>query len=277
MTPMPILMITAFLLLRKAMRKVTSLPDEYLDEREISNRDWAFKLGYLVVRRIGLALTATLLTGSFAIWIARVAITYDNYNRSDSPVYKAEQWLQDYVEALLKPGAIQFGFSMFFLLTFVAYSFPLILLAWRESKFTTSTPSLAQTTLTSIFAANVRRYFWQLLFAGLGWLIVFSLQVWTRYTILPIYFLLAFTIYVHIWGIVKISSALVELPGPRSRPLFWLHVVTSVCGALVPIILFTPLLHVFGFTFLYLGFALIPLQVASFVVLHKAVKTMNAD
>ncbi|MEY4418425.1 MAG: hypothetical protein RIQ88_863, partial [Actinomycetota bacterium] len=52
----PAVMLASFLLLRRSMSRVTSLPDEYLDEREIANRDWAFKTGYLVVRRVGLAL-----------------------------------------------------------------------------------------------------------------------------------------------------------------------------------------------------------------------------
>jgi hypothetical protein len=54
----PYILLGSFLLLRNSMRRITSLPDEYLDELEIANRDWAFKTGYLVVRRLGLAVTA---------------------------------------------------------------------------------------------------------------------------------------------------------------------------------------------------------------------------
>jgi len=49
-----LLLIWSFFLLRISMRRVTLLPNEYLDELQITNRDWAFKSGYLVVRRIGL-------------------------------------------------------------------------------------------------------------------------------------------------------------------------------------------------------------------------------
>jgi hypothetical protein len=176
----PIVVVTAFLLLRKAMRKVTSLPDQHLDEREIANRDWAFKLGYLVVRRIGLGMVVGFLTLASISWMNQVTNPTSwtsSIKVRETGVYKAEVWFQQYVESLLdQAGAIGFGFAIFFLLTFVAYSFPLILLAWREAKFSTQPASVSPKTLATTLTDNARGYFARLLIAGL---------------MLPVFFLVA--------------------------------------------------------------------------------------
>ena len=41
-------LVWSYILLRMSMRRVTLLPNEYLDEMQITNRDWAFKTGYLM-------------------------------------------------------------------------------------------------------------------------------------------------------------------------------------------------------------------------------------
>ena len=119
----------SLLLLRRSMRRVTSLPDAYLDERERANRDWAFSRGYLVVRRIGLAVSVVFLTTT--------AMGYSPFTGKYAHVEKSVEIvraLNKYLNSLTADDAIGFYASVVALLTFVAYSFPLILVAWRESR-----------------------------------------------------------------------------------------------------------------------------------------------
>jgi hypothetical protein len=123
------IMVVSFFLLRRSMRRVTSLPDEYLDEREIANRDWAFRTGYLVVRRIGLG-------SAVALAILSVIGFYQGagWANSKSQAVLFVDQLNGYVVSLVSNNAVAFFAQLIALLTYVAYSFPLILLAWRESK-----------------------------------------------------------------------------------------------------------------------------------------------
>lgn len=286
----PFVMISAFLLLRKAMRKITSLPDEHLDERQIANRDWAFKLGYLVVRRIGLGMVVGFLTLTLISWINN--LSHSSVTRSfelqETPIFKAEAWFQHYVESLLiQAGALGFGFAIFFLLTFVAYSFPLILLAWREARFSTVPNLVSPETLASTLTANTRRYFWQLLAAGL--MLPLSILTSVLSPVLLWYLLfiwLGFSLYLYFWGLVKIGAALRELQG-RSKALLWLTLASSLLGIWVPVALFSPLLADLPLTSAYVAvfptrlqlvfmpaLTLIPLQVISFVILNLQAKKL---
>lgn len=286
----PIVMITAFLLLRKAMRKVTSLPDEYLDEREIANRNWAFKLGYLVVRRIGLGMAVGFLTLAFISWINNLNFSSvtSSFKLRESPIFKAEVWFQQYVESLLNQvGALGFGFGVFFLLTFVAYSFPLILLAWREAKFSTVPEIVSPEILASTLTANARRYFWRLLAAGLMVPLSISASFFIPGLLWNLLFIcLGYSLYVYFWGLVKIAAALRELKG-RSKALLWLVLASSLVGVWVPVALFSPLLSDLPMFGAYAGvfptrwqlvfipaFTLIPLQVVSFAVLRIEAKRL---
>jgi hypothetical protein len=285
LTVAALVMLSSFALLRKAMRRVTSLPDEYLDERQIANRDWAFRLGYLVVRRTGLGLTLLFFAGSAISWVNSVTIPYRFAWRAETPVYQAERWLVNYVESVLKAGPIAVGFSMFFVLTFVAYSFPLILVSWREAKFATQPTTPVDGVLASVFVASVRRYSWLLAISG-GSFLVFLLLWWLAIPPSAVVFLclfLIYNVYIYFWGLVKIGSAIVELRG-RSRSLLWLFISTAVVGASVPVLLtvvltgmFTPR-EAFGWYFVTLfvaGFALIPLQAISFSGLLRIAKRMS--
>jgi hypothetical protein len=280
----PIVMITAFLLLRKAMRKVTSLPDEYLDEREIANRDWAFKLGYLVVRRIGLGMVVGFLTLAFISWMNQVTNTSwtSSIKVRETAVAKAEVWFQQYVESLLnQSGAIGFGFALFFLLTFVAYSFPIILLTWREAKFSTQHAPVSPKALATMLTDNARHYFVRLLIAGLMLPVFLVVGLLSFGTLTYLAFVwLGFSIYVYFWGLIKMAVAILELKG-ATRSLRWLFLVTSLVGIWVPVAVWAPFLNELAWTENYGGglalrgillfvpaFALIPLQVVSFAVLR---------
>ena len=287
----PLVMITAFLLLRKAMRKVTSLPDQYLDEREIENRDWAFKFGYLVVRRIGLGMVVGFLTLVFISWINNVnhSTVTSSFELRESPIFKAEVWFQQYVESLLnQSGALGFGFGVFFLLTFVAYSFPLILLAWREARFSTVPEFLSTEILASTLTANARRYFWKLLAAGLMVPLSISASFFMPGLLWNLLFIsLGYSLYLYFWGLIKIAVALRELKG-RSKALLWLLLASSLVGIWVPVALFSPLLADLPMVGTYAGvfptrlqlvfipaFTLIPLQVVSFAVLRLEAKRLE--
>jgi hypothetical protein len=130
-----IIMISSFMLLRQSVRRITSLPDDYLDEREIENRDWAYRLGYLVVRRIGLFATAGLIVFSILIKFGSYSVTIDSITDfPDSPFRGAYQEASDFIRAYFALTPLENILMIMILLTYVAYSFPVILLAWREAK-----------------------------------------------------------------------------------------------------------------------------------------------
>ena len=285
----PIVMLSGFALLRKAMRRVTSLPDEYLDERQIANRDWAFRLGYLVVRRIGLGLALFFLAAAGISWINKTNAALPSFTGSihQTPVYQAEQWLESYIESVLRAGPIAVGFSIFFMLSFVAYSFPLILVTWREARFATQPPAVLEGVLASAFVESARRYFWLLLISGVSFLLLFAatwMQLFSVVTFLWFNFL-TYNVFIYFWGLSKIGSAIVELRG-RSRSLLWLFISTSVVGASIPVLLTVVLTRLFsppegyGWYIVALfvaGFALIPLQVISFVALLRIAKRLPSQ
>jgi len=126
-----LLLIWSFVLLRISMRRVTLLPDEYLDELQITNRDWAFKTGYLVVRRIGLGV---------AIVFGLLATLGNYFLVSSGQVGKFFSTMERYVSDLSTEDPFGFYLKAFLLLAFVAYSFPIILLAWREARFPENIP-----------------------------------------------------------------------------------------------------------------------------------------
>lgn len=130
-----IIMISSFMLLRQSVRRITSLPDEYLDEREIENRDWAYRLGYLVVRRIGLFATVGLIVFSILVKFGSYSVTIDSITDfPESPWRGAYQEASDFIRAYFALTPLENILMIMILLTYVAYSFPVILLAWREAK-----------------------------------------------------------------------------------------------------------------------------------------------
>jgi len=168
-----VFLIWSFVLLRMSMRRTTSLPDQYLDELQITNRDWAFKTGYLVVRRIGLGLV--LLIG-ITRWIPNYAMVWEggySYSKTATTFRAIERYLSD----LSFANPFDFYFKCFVLLTFVAYSFPIILLAWREARFPESVPEVQEKKALSPQERDTKFYFASLKLILISFAVYFSLML----------------------------------------------------------------------------------------------------
>lgn len=155
-----LLLIWSFILLRISMRRVTLLPNEYLDELQITNRDWAFKTGYLVVRRIGLGVAI-----AFGL-LAFVAPQLTGFSAGYGPTPQAFRAFERYFSDLSTEDPFGFYFKAFLLLAFVAYSFPLILLAWREARFPESVPEVAINKTLTAEERKAKFYFTTLKWMG---------------------------------------------------------------------------------------------------------------
>ena len=110
--------IGSYLVLRKAIYHIATAPREVLDERELEMRDSAFRLGYLVVRRVGLG-------------VAIAAFLTVQLRLSIGPEGKPlVGWL-----ASLEPSRfISFGLTLLLLLVYTAYAFPHVVIAWRQAR-----------------------------------------------------------------------------------------------------------------------------------------------
>jgi hypothetical protein len=192
-----LLLVWSYILLRISMRRVTVLPNEYLDERQIANRDWAFKTGYLVVRRIGFA--AALL---FA-FLATFGNQMTGFSAGYSTTAKSFRALERYLSDLSMEDPFGFYFRGFLLLAFVAYSFPLILLAWREARFPEPVPEVRE-----IKVLNPRETSAQFYFKAIKWIGIFVSVAASMYvspalfmvTVPLIYLILVLFVYVVIPG-----------------------------------------------------------------------------
>lgn len=119
-------MVISLGLLRRSSGRVNKLNDELLDEREIVNRDWAYKTGYLVVRSVGLGLMILLCV----VWVANEAQRGVPVPGDPGPLDNFSKFLAFYFQE----NAILATIQLLGLLTYVAYTFPMILLAWRQAK-----------------------------------------------------------------------------------------------------------------------------------------------
>lgn len=247
------LLIWSFILLRISMRRVTLLPDQYLDELQITNRDWAFKTGYLVVRRIGFGV---LILFAFLATVGnQMTRTLAGYSAGP----KFFRALERYISDLSMEDPFGFYFKAFLLLTFVAYSFPLILLAWREARFPESIPEMNVTKELNIKQSNAKFYF-----AALRW-IVLSISLYVSIFVSPkmfmgaggfLYIPLIFLMYLvvpgaillYIWASVTVGRDLLEArkaPGSSLDQKRWTNIttaffsVTQLLGLLVGSLIFS--------------------------------------
>ncbi len=177
------LAIWSFIVLRMSMRRVTLLPDEYLDELQITNRNWAYRSGYLVVRRIGLAVTAL-----FA-FLATVGNQLTGFLAGYGATPKFFRSLERYFSDLSMEDPFGFYFKSFLLLTFVAYSFPVILLAWREARFPELVPQPQSTKELTEKEKTAKFYF-----AALK-LILISIAIFGSFVLSPKLFVVAGGLY----------------------------------------------------------------------------------
>ena len=226
----PAILLVAFLLLRRSMRRVTSLPDEYLDEREMANRDWAFRTGYLVIRRVGLALTAVFFFVN-ALGYSPVSGEFSKKEDTVIAVKAFNEYLISLTSANTDPelgltpnNAVIFYAHMIALLAYVAYSFPLILLAWREAKAKDVTPRQVSQPVTKKARTFSSDYFRRILILLalitslvviqiIGILLVPALGNWMLFTGGLIYSfigIVAFGLFIYIWASVKTASALLQ-------------------------------------------------------------------
>ena len=286
----PVIMAASFFLLRRSMRRVTSLPDEYLDEREIANRDWAFKLGYLVIRRVGLALAIVF----FALSTIGHKAGSGEFSPPPSNTVVAMNVFKDYLKSLIAYDAVGYIFSIIALLTYVAYSFPLILVAWRESKFPEPVP--VQKVISKVENPQTisRKYFFRVsvvlglivLYVGISFLGIFvpSFGEWLTFKGGLFYLIFGFVFYalfVYIWASVKTVQvlSLAKQNEQFSMSATWalvFFVITQVLGVALlfgfPIAISlssaspetNPLVLLF-----VLGFSMIPTQLLSFVFLRR--------
>lgn len=202
----PLILLTCLLLLRSSMRRITSLPDEYLDELEIVNRDWAFKTGYLVIRRVGLALTVIGFTTLFILYVTRPR-TWE-WPNPKHPFQNVEDALTNYFGGLTEGGSFVFYFQVIALLTYVAYSFPIILLAWRESKFDEPLPKIENQVFKEA-PVFVKAYLKRVLIVVggfiasicIGWFVPYAFM--NGLAIMAIILTAWFGLYVYIWSSIK--------------------------------------------------------------------------
>jgi hypothetical protein len=132
--------VVATFLLGKSVRHITTLPNQFLDERQKETRDKAFRKTYKYLLRIalGMVLLAVLVKmmttfgplGDFSAWIDNLPMTpLENGAFAPSP------WTYFYLSIL---GAIQPSTSnmVFYggVLVYLAWAMPIILIAWREAK-----------------------------------------------------------------------------------------------------------------------------------------------
>lgn len=118
-----VVMITSVLVLRTSTHRITTLDDDQLDEREVEVRNWAFRTGYLVVRRVGLSLVVV----SGIVTIAGLYV-------SGSPLQSIYDATANYLHELVGQTPWVLLTVLIGLLTYVAYSFPLVLIAWQDAK-----------------------------------------------------------------------------------------------------------------------------------------------
>jgi hypothetical protein len=205
----PLILLTCLLLLRSSMRRITSLPDEYLDELEIVNRDWAFKTGYLVIRRVGLALTVIGFTTLFILYATRPR-TWE-WPSPKHPLQGIEDALANYFGGLTAGGSFVFYFQVIALLTYVAYAFPIILLAWRESKFNEPLPKVENLVFKEA-PAFAKAYLKRVLIVVGGFIASICIGWFVPYTLMnglafmAIFVTAWFGIYVYIWSSIKTGS-----------------------------------------------------------------------
>ena len=296
-----LLLVWSFILLRISMRRVTLLPNEYLDELQITNRDWAFKTGYLVVRRIGLGVAI-----AFA-FLAFVGPQLTGFSAGYGPTPKAFRAFERYFSDLSMEDPFGFYFKTFLLLAFVAYSFPLILLAWREARFPETVPEVVVAEKLTNEERKAKFYFRTLKWAGFFVAVCASLLISPKvfmtfgflyYILLMplIYWVIPGSVVLFVWASITASKGALAArkagftSGLQKR---WANLTavfvttTLVLGMVVGSLMFFALSNIwrspgpeFGFvlpTAFLLGFLMIPAQAISMTYYAKLNNTEAAS
>jgi hypothetical protein len=128
------LMLACYFGLRKALARIATAPAGALDERDLELRNDAFRMAYLVIRRVGLGfvLISSAILGINGVFY-RNFVTRPSYFDPYRDVTLVK-WLSDSLVDLMDSGrGIWILLSVLITLTYCAYSFPLVILGWRQA------------------------------------------------------------------------------------------------------------------------------------------------
>jgi hypothetical protein len=128
------LMLACYVGLRKALARIATAPAGALDERDLELRNDAFRMAYLVIRRVGLGfvLVSSAVLGINGVFY-RNFVTRPSYFDPYRDVTLVK-WLSDSLVDLMDSGrGIWILLSALITLTYCAYSFPLVILGWRQA------------------------------------------------------------------------------------------------------------------------------------------------
>ena len=294
-----IAMLTAFVLLRKSVRHITSVPAEYLDERQLSNRDWAYSAGYLVVRRVGLLLSIAFagFMVMYTVWNQFYYATVPTGSPVDPAAVAIYRNAVDYFKAYFAIDPLQASGSILLLLTYVAYSFPIILLAWRDAK-SYDQSELLEVELSQWLAILTRSYkgYFQRVTWILGGVFLTFVSIYTMILAsMSMGFWLLFgtvfyALYVYAWGMfqqweaVKLLGLRTDIPelAKPKKVLFALFVALSLIGtSILFVIIAAEAAQPFtafwlGYAF-YAGLVLLVLHLVSFAQIRKVVRENTHD
>ena len=227
-----------FGLLRASVIRSAALPDEYLDEREIANRDWAYRLGYLVVRRLGLGLVIAILAFMLAMNIWADPSLGGEWKGPDMSAdgFQYLRSVANYIKVFFATSALEHLLTLLALLTFTAYSFPVILLAWKDSN--QYEPQDDKNDWQSIELIS-KLYFRKLKQIGLGLVLFLAiLAISSKWAWNVFFALLFYAVYVFSWSMAKQLEVLFMVKSSerknRFKDLLQLSVAVSLLGASIP-------------------------------------------
>jgi hypothetical protein len=128
------LMLACYFGLRKALARIATAPAGALDERDLELRNDAFRMAYLVIRRVGLGfvLISSAILGINGVFYQNF-VTRPSYFDAYRDV-SLVKWLSNSLVDLMDSGrGIWILLSVLITLTYCAYSFPLVILGWRQA------------------------------------------------------------------------------------------------------------------------------------------------
>jgi hypothetical protein len=149
-----------------------------------------------------------------------------------------------YFEGLTADGVLDFYFQVIALLTYVAYAFPIILLAWRESKFNEALPKVENQVFKEAQAfekAYLKRVLIVVMgFLGsilIGWLVPYAMM--NGLAIMAAVLTAWFGVYVYIWSSIKTVEILKAVKSKTSNSTMatTFFVITHLLGTLLVTIL----------------------------------------
>jgi hypothetical protein len=254
---------------------MAALPDEYLDEREIANRDWAYRLGYLVVRRLGLSLVLGIVffMGAMNVWADPSPGGMWNGPDMDAQGFVYLREVANFIKSYFAFSALEHVLQLLALLTFTAYSFPIILLAWREAK-NYEKPEPAE--LGGVLAIVSKQYFVKLIRVGYCMVVFLALiSMSSKWGWNFFMLMLFYALYVFSWAMLKQIELLQRMKNTefhsRFKDLLQLAIAVAVLGISVPAGLLLAM-RTQSWSLLYsliAGFVLMMLQGTSFAITAK--------